>query len=200
MTDTSSSGGVPSPVVCPLAKLGRLSPTSVRLAYTNGGGAGTGGDSGFDGSVGCVSSSLVYRNRRPFKTTNGGDFSSELSIDYKKLSPSEQALCGGGDCGSGSGSDGNGRCCPNGISYSPAFRYQQSYRDYNINTCNKSSSAMRQFYTNQVQDGDENEFFRATSLKCHAIDRSSPYLDQGKANYYYLVGQIFASCYAFKIY
>lgn len=37
MTDMPSSGSAPSPVVCPLAKLGRLSPSVVRFPYATGG-------------------------------------------------------------------------------------------------------------------------------------------------------------------
>lgn len=58
MTDMSSSGSAPSPVVCPLAKLGRLSPSNVRLPY----------------------GSSPIANRR-FKST------SSESLDYKSTSP-----------------------------------------------------------------------------------------------------------------
>lgn len=62
MTDMSSSGSAPSPVVCPLAKLGRLSPSNVRLPY----------------------GSSPIANRR-FKLT------SSESLDYKSTPPPPQS-------------------------------------------------------------------------------------------------------------
>lgn len=54
----SSSGSAPSPVICPLAKLGRLSPSAVRLSYT-------------------TATSSPLGTRRGFKST------SSESLDYK---------------------------------------------------------------------------------------------------------------------